>query len=152
MLSASPQAKKEGKTMTQAQIWKGSPFAIERKPGDTPGTLIFRLSGPFTARDMFGSLTPGALSDMLDFQSTPNEEPPALNILDLTEVPYMDSTGLGKIVTHYVRCRGKGIRLIAVGVSPRVLDLLRLTRMDAIIPMAATVEEAETPEVSHPVQ
>jgi anti-anti-sigma factor len=82
---------------------------------------------------------------MLDFQSMPGEEAPAVNILDLTEVPYMDSTGLGKIVKHYVRCQNKNIRFIAAGVSPRVLELLKLTRMDGIIPLAPTVEDADHP-------
>jgi anti-anti-sigma factor len=130
--------------VTQAQIWKGTPFSIERKEGKAPGTVIFRLSGPFTARDMFGSLTPVALHNMLDFQSTPSEQPPAVNILDLTEVPYMDSTGLGMIVRHYVRCQGKGVRLIAAGLSPRVLELFKLTKVEAVFSMTGTVEEADT--------
>ena len=80
---------------------------------------------------------------MLDFQSTPGEETPVLNILDFTDVPYMDSTGLGMIVTHFARCQGKGIRMIAVGVSPRVLELFKMTKVDSIIPMATTVEEVD---------
>jgi anti-anti-sigma factor len=128
--------------MTQAQIWKGSAFTIERRDGKTPGTVIFRLCGPFTARDMYGSLTPDDLHNLLNFQSTPREELPALNILDLTEVPYMDSAGLGMIVRHCVRCQGKGVRVVAAGPSPRVLELFKLTRMEAVIPTAATVEEA----------
>jgi anti-anti-sigma factor len=128
--------------MTQAQMWKGSPFTIERREGKTPGTVILRLCGPFTARDMYGSLTPDDLQNMLDFQSTPGEELPALNILDLTEVPYMDSAGLGMIVKHCVRCQGKGVRVVAAGASPRVLELFKLTRMEAVIPRTATVEEA----------
>jgi anti-anti-sigma factor len=130
--------------VTQAQIWKGTPFSIERKEGKAPGTVIFRLCGPFTARDMFGSLTPVALNNMLDFQSTPSEQPPAVNILDLTDVPYMDSTGLGMIVRHYVRCQGKGVRLIAAGVSPRVLELFKLTKVEAVFSMTATIEEADS--------
>jgi hypothetical protein len=38
--------------MAVAQVWKSSKFTIERNQGKTPGTVIFRLSGPFTARDM----------------------------------------------------------------------------------------------------
>jgi anti-anti-sigma factor len=129
--------------MVQPQVWKASPFTIERREGKTPGIVIFRLSGPFTARDMFGTLAPVALHNMLEFQSTPGEEPPSVNILDLTEVPYMDSAGLGRIVGHYVHCKDRGIRMVAVGVNPRILELLRMTRLDATIPMAATVEEAE---------
>ena len=129
--------------MTQAQIWKNSPFSIERKEGKALGTVIFRLCGPFTARDMYGSLTPIDLQNMLDFQSTPSEELPALNILDLTEVPYMDSTGLGMIVKHYVRCHGKGVRVIAAGPSERVLELFKLTKMDGVISTSSTVDDAD---------
>ena len=130
-------------TMSHAQLWKTTPFTIERKEGKAPGSVIFRLCGPFTARDMFGTLAPIGLLNILSFQSTPSEELPALNILDMTDVPYIDSTGLGRIVSHYVHCRGKGIRMIVAGASPRVLELFRLTKVDSTIPMAATVEEAD---------
>jgi anti-anti-sigma factor len=129
--------------MMHAQIWKGIPFTIERKEGKAPGTVIFHFRGPFTARDMFGTLAPIALDNILSFQSTPSDEPPALNILDLTDVPYMDSAGLGRIVRHYVHCRGKGIRMVAAGASSRVLELFRMTKVDSVIPVTATVEEAD---------
>ncbi len=80
---------------------------------------------------------------MLELETLPGEEPPVKNILDLTDCPYMDSSGLGIIVTHYVRCRRKGLRLIAAGLSPKVRDVFRIAKVDAIIPIAATVEEAE---------
>ena len=128
----------------QAQTWKSTPFTIERKEGKAPGTVIFRLSGPFTARDMFGTLAPIGLLNILSFQSTPSEDLPALNILDLTDVPYMDSTGLGRVISHYVHCRGKGVRMVVAGANPRVLELFKLTKVDSTIPMAATVEEADT--------
>lgn len=131
--------------MTQAQIWKGTAFNIERKEGKTPGTVIFRLSGPFTARDMYGSLTPAALRNMFNFQSTPNEKPPIVNIIDLAGVPYMDSSGLGVIVTHYVHCQNKGIKLILTGVNQRVLELFKMTKVDTTFPMATTVEEVDIP-------
>jgi anti-anti-sigma factor len=129
--------------ISQAQIWKGTPFSIERKEGKSSGTVIFRLSGPFTARDMYGSLTPVGLRNMLDFNSMPNDAPPVVNILDLTEVPYMDSAGLGIVVGHYVSCHRKGIRLIAAGLSPRVRELFKMTRVDTTIPMTTTVEEVD---------
>jgi ABC-type transporter Mla MlaB component len=128
----------------QAQTWKGSSFTIKRTKDNASGTVVFCLSGPFTARDMYGSLTPDALSNMFDFQSPDDHgQPPPLNILDLTHVPYLDSAGLGIIVRHYVRCKSKGIALIVAGAGERVLELFKMTKVDGLIPMVATVEEAE---------
>jgi anti-anti-sigma factor len=127
--------------MAVAQVWKSSKFTIERKQGKTPGTVIFRLSGPFTARDMYGALSPNALRNT--FEAEDGGEQHALHILDLTEVPYMDSAGLGLIVSHYVRCQGRGVRLVAAGVSPRVLQLLEMTKVDGFLTRIATVEEAD---------
>jgi len=127
-----------------SQIWKGVPFTIERSPGKAPGTVIFRLKGPFTARDIFNPQSPDSVRNLFELHAAPDDAPPALNILDLSDVPYMDSMGLGTIVTLYVRCKGKGIRVIAAASSPRVLDLLKLTKVDTVLPMAATVEEAES--------
>lgn len=108
------------------------PLTIESLEGKSSGTLIFRLTGPLTLRNMF------------DFQSQlRSKEPPPVTIFDLSGVPYMDSAGMGMVVNHYVRCQGKGGKLIAVGVSPRVLELFKITKVDSVIPMTATVEEAE---------
>ena len=129
--------------MIEPQVWKSTPFTIERKEGKAPGTVIFRFCGPFTARDMFGTLAPTALHEMLSFHSTSSNEPPTLNILDLTDVPYMDSTGLGRIVSHYTHCRDKGVRMVAAGASPRVMELFKMTNVDSIFPFIATIEEAD---------
>jgi anti-anti-sigma factor len=125
------------------QIWGGSTFAIERKLGDPPGTVVFRFSGPFTGRDLYASLSPAALRKIFETDPTPDHHA-RFNILDLTDVPYMDSCGLGLIVSHFVRCQNLGVRVIAAGVSPRVLELLKTTRIDKLIPMAATVADAST--------
>ena len=129
-------------TTPQQQVSQ-APFTIERLQGKSPSTVIFRLSGPFTARKMYGNLTPDELQKVLAFQSTPGEQLPALNILDLSEVPYMDSLGLGMIVTHYVSSNNKGVKTIAAGLTPRVLELFQLTKVDSIIPIASTVAEAD---------
>jgi anti-anti-sigma factor len=122
------------------QIWQGSTFTIDCKKGKDPRTVIFHLSGPFTARDMFGSLSPYAVHNLFESHS---DEAPAIHIFDLTDVPYMDSWGLGIIISQYVLCHAKGLRMVAAGVNPRVLEWFRLTKLDTFIPMDATVEEAE---------
>ena len=45
------------------------------------------------------------------------------------------------VIRHYVRCQDKGVRFIASGVNARVLELFKLTNVDAVIPMIAAVED-----------
>jgi anti-anti-sigma factor len=127
----------------QAQIWKGSAFCIDRLEAKNPRTVIFRFTGPFTARDMFSSVAPTAFHHIFDCELTPDGAAPITNIFDLTAVPYMDSSGIGMLVSHYVRCRGKGVRLIAAGANPRVAQLFKLTKVDTFIPMVATLADAD---------
>jgi anti-anti-sigma factor len=131
-------------TTASDQAVQPTPFQIEHLQGNSPSTIIFRLVGPFTARKMYGNLTPDELQAVFNFESTPAGHLPQLNILDLSAVPYMDSMGLGMIVTHYVRCTNKGIKTVAAAVTPRVLELFQLTKVDTIIPLAPTVAEADT--------
>jgi anti-anti-sigma factor len=125
----------EGKTMAtfETQIWNSARLTIERGESETLET-VFRFTGPFTGRDMYNSLSPDAFRNI--FESAPGKEPPA-HVFDLTEVPYMDSTGLGMLASHYVRCQGKGIRLSIIGVSPRVQELFKLTGMSTVLPIAS---------------
>ncbi len=125
------------------QTWNSGPFSIEREHGHQPGTVILHFHGPFTVRDAYTNLPPLALSKMLDLEPAPGEEPPVKNILDLTHCPYIDSSGVGMIVTHQVRCQKKGVRLIAAGMSPRVREVFHITRIDTVLPIASTVDEAE---------
>jgi anti-anti-sigma factor len=129
--------------MTQGEISNRLPLSFEREVDEAPGTVVFRFSGPFTARTVFECQSPEAVSKMFDLQLMLNSgEPPTLNVFDLTDVPYMDSTGLGMVIRHYVRCQDKGVRFIASGVNARVLELFKLTNVDTVIPLIATVEEA----------
>ena len=129
---------------TQPQASGRAHLNCERKSGNAPGTIIFHFTGPFTARTIFASQSPDAVSAIFDLHSMlPTGELPSRNIFDLTDVPYMDSWGLGMVVRHYARCKDKGVQFTAAGVSPRVLELFQLTKVDSIIPMTATLAEAD---------
>jgi len=109
-----------------------APLSIERTEGKASGTVVFRFAGPLTLRNLF------TMQEQLR-----DGELPRLTILDLSGVPYMDSAGMGAVINHYVHCQNDGVRLIAAGVSSRVMELFKLTKVDTVIPLAATVEEAE---------
>lgn len=117
----------------ETQIWKSARLTIERAESDADGT-VFRLLGPFTARDIYHSLSPEAFRNI--FESGPGNGLAAKQVFDLTEVSYMDSMGLGILVRHYVQCRSRGIRLRITGVSPRVQELFRITKMENVLPIA----------------
>jgi anti-anti-sigma factor len=55
----------------------------------------------------------------------------------------MDSAGMGAIINHHVHCENKRVRLIVSGVSPRVLELFRMTMVDAVMSLAPSIEDAE---------
>jgi anti-sigma B factor antagonist len=65
-------------------------------------------------------------------------------ILDLSDVPYIDSAGLGSLVSAYVT-RQKATRRIALsGVNERVLKLFETTRVEPLFLMFPTVDDAIT--------
>ncbi len=125
------------------QTWNSGPFSMERKPG-RPGTVIHSFRGPFTVRDAYSCMEPRTLNKMLDLEPVPGEAPTGKSVLDLTGCTMMDSSGLGLIATHLARCQRQGVKLIAVGMSPRVKQVFQITKMDTVIPMAATMDEAES--------
>ncbi|WP_164981339.1 STAS domain-containing protein [Silvibacterium dinghuense] len=107
-------------------------LSIEVSSGRSPHTRILRVAGPVT------------LQNFTQLQSEFLREAIPLTILDLSGVPQMDSAGLGAILKYYVAAQKRGHKLVLTGVQGRVLDLLKLTRVDSLIPLAATVEQAET--------
>ena len=127
---------------TQTQLWQSQKFSIERVEDESRGVLIFKFTGGFAANDMYSVLKPLAVVNIFEFEPAPGKERPLLNIFDITEVPTLDSSGLGLIISHFIRSRARGVRVVAVGVLPNVLQLFKFTKVDALIPMAASVEEA----------
>ena len=64
-------------------------------------------------------------------------------IVDLAKVSYVDSSGIGILVGSLGHCkRGKGaMRLI--GVRNHLLHIMQITRVDEVLPVDASLEEAE---------
>ena len=62
-------------------------------------------------------------------------------VLDLGEVQFLDSTGLGAIVSSLKRLEGNGV-LVICNAGEMVMDVFRLTRMDRVFPIVRTLEDA----------
>jgi len=109
--------------------WEPLTFEISR--GSNDDTRVFRLTGPLVLQNIF------------DLQNELAKEPATVTIFDLTAVPYMDSAGMGVITNHYVSAMRHGRKVIVAGTNGRVLEVFKITRVDTVIPMAASVEDAE---------
>ena len=64
-------------------------------------------------------------------------------ILDLTGVPYIDSAGLGVILSAWAHSQRTGTKFAVAGVSDRVRVLLDMTKVESMLPQFATAEEAD---------
>jgi len=64
-------------------------------------------------------------------------------ILDLSKVPYIDSTRLGELIASYVTVTRQGGRLILAGAPDRIHDLVTVAGLQHIFEMLPSVEAAQ---------
>lgn len=62
-------------------------------------------------------------------------------VIDLTDVSFMDSSGLGVIVRGLKRCREADISIDLVITNERVLKVFGVTGLDQVIPIHASIED-----------
>ncbi|MEP4194467.1 MAG: STAS domain-containing protein [Aliishimia sp.] len=62
-------------------------------------------------------------------------------ILNLEQVQFVDSSGLGAIVAS-MKMMGSSRTLALAGLTPTVEKVFRLTRMDSVFPMFTSMEDA----------
>jgi stage II sporulation protein AA (anti-sigma F factor antagonist) len=101
-----------------------------QRPG--PGVAVARFTGAIT----LGSSLHAADAQL---QKTIREGAAKI-VLDMTEVPYMDSAGLGVLVQASGMAKQQGGDLRLCGVSERVAELIKMTRTGALLPVDADVE------------
>jgi anti-sigma B factor antagonist len=97
----------------------------------SPGQRILRLDGPVL------------LSNFFQFQTTVRADTSRDLILDLTQVPYIDSAGIGALVGAFVTRQKDGRRLALAGVTERVRNTMQVTRVEQFFKFYDTVEDAQ---------
>jgi anti-sigma B factor antagonist len=95
------------------------------------GGRVLRLVGPFTINTLF------------EFQKMVRENPGPITIIDLSEVPYMDSAALGTLLGVHVSCQRDNRKYSLIGVPPRLESLFRTCHVDDILVIHPTIEAAE---------
>lgn len=85
------------------------------------------------------------LNRSAEFQRAMLELPvkkPARIILDLSGVPYMDSSGVASLVKLLARVRRDNGALKLAALTPRVRSVFEITRLDAVFEIYPSTEEA----------
>jgi anti-anti-sigma factor len=109
-----------------------SEFKIESIPAGLEGARILRLTGPFTLQQVF------------EFQSIIRSGTDPITIIDLTQVPYMDSASLGAIMGAHVLFHKQQRKYALVGVSDRLRVLFEVSGVEKLLVIYATAEEAQS--------
>ncbi len=101
------------------------PFEVEHLDR---GILSFR--GPLT------------MENVTPFMNAVRRESAPTMILDLSGVPYLDSSGLGSLVSACTSAAKSGRRFALTGVNKRVLKVLEITKVEQIFLMFPTLSDA----------
>lgn len=113
----------------QSRIMQEQPLQIERV--DAPAdTSILRLHGPLLLNNFFS------------FQTTVRADGAQLLIVDLADMPYIDSAGIGCLVGAHVSRENAGRKLILAGASERVVNALKATRVEHLFQFAPDIDQA----------
>jgi anti-sigma B factor antagonist len=96
--------------------------------------LTTRVSGDITVIDLFGRLTlgegPAALRELLREVTTGGARKVVLNLKD---VSFIDSSGLGELISSHVNAKHNGGSLKMVSVPLRLQDLFQMTGVHKVL-------------------
>src|SRR5215470_9153158 len=106
-------------------------LVVETVPGTPRGVRILRLAGPFILRTL------------LNFQSLVRSGDEQTTIIDLTQVPYIDSAALGCLIGVHVSVQKAKRQYALVGPSERLRNLFAMTGVGSILVCYPTLAEAE---------
>ncbi len=90
---------------------------------------VLRLSGPLT------------IATLYEFQNLVRTNISGGLVLDFTNVPYVDSAGVGALVGAYVRHQKEGQSVTLAGVNERVRNTLKITQVDSFFKYTESVPQ-----------
>ena len=109
-------------------------MSIKTNTRERDGVVIVEVAGRITLGDGAGSLR-----DLInDFAKSGKKKV----LLNLAETSYVDSCGISELVSGFTRLNNQGATLKLLALSPRVEDLLRITKLYTVFDVYTTENEA----------
>lgn len=105
------------------------PLEIEKIEA-VSGATVLRLHGPLL------------LGNFFPLQSMVHEDNAGVLVIDLSEMPYIDSAGIGCLVGAQVSRASSGRKLVLVGANEHLLTSLKVTKVEQLFTLAPSVEQA----------
>jgi len=96
-------------------------MSIKISTRETEGVTIVDISGQITLGEETGELRK-VVRDLVD-------KGKKKIVLNLAQVHYIDSSGVGELVGSYTTVRGKGGQLKLLNLTKKVHDLLQITKL-----------------------
>ena len=105
--------------------------------------IVERLVGDVIILDLQGKILIGEGDDQLREAVTKLADSGKTKILlNLAEVPYVDSAGLGEIVRCYTTVSKKGGKLKLLNLTKKIQDLLAITKLLTVFETYETEDQA----------
>jgi len=105
---------------------------IVASSGSSDAYKILHVKGPLNIHTIF------------DFQSALRAETSPALIIDFTEVPFIDSTGLGAMVGAHLAAQKANRKLAFAAMNTQVKALLDMTHVSQFFSTYPTIHDAET--------
>jgi anti-sigma B factor antagonist len=109
---------------------------IVRQPGDNGDLLVSRLTGKLS------------LETVHDFISTMRAEPASRLVLDMSGVSFLDSAGVGALVSLFVSRRNHGKTLAVAALTQQGTAVMQVSGLLKLLPVYPSVEQALTEPTS----
>lgn len=92
--------------------------------------------------DITGELTGASEQALLDAHQAASRPNTRLVVLNFSGLEYMNSTGIGLLVTLLIRAQRQGERVVAYGLDEHYREIFSLTRLDEAIAIVESEADA----------
>jgi anti-sigma B factor antagonist len=101
-----------------------------------------KIKENISAIDIEGGLTSAAEQQLMDSYTQAVNDGAHAILINFDDLIYMNSSGIGLLVTMLIRANRQGCKLVAVGLKDHFRNIFELTRLNEAIPVFALETEA----------